>query len=289
MSYEIYSDESGSGNDRHEAVGVLSVKEEVAQELRFNIKEILDKYQIKYCEYKTISGVVQMWCAKEILNTLVAYSTNGSLKLTVLVWDKHDARHNVKRRDDCKNLSIMYYHALRSAKRMWMDTGVESSFYPDELSKIDFENIIRYIENGKLRSGSDVKETLFGREFQRMFPKIINHKQKVSKEELLIQAIDIITGVVRLSYEEYDKYYSWNQNKSGQQCLFDFYATVVTVSKNKEYKYNLIQRLDELCKGNKLQVALKSTQGFSSHKPSVGIWFWKYIPQTLADKAPTYK
>lgn len=287
MQYEIYSDESGYGEDRFEAIGTLSVKLGSTKNLQDKLKAILNSYNIKYLEYKKIRDERRFKCACEIIELIFSFVLCGDVKILVLVWDKHDSRHKVMNRNDLKNISIMYYHALKNTKRLWFDSGIDSSFYPDELSKIDFLNIIKYLENGRLRKESMVKETLFGIEFKNLFPKIINHEEVNSKNNYLIQVVDIFTGIVRLSHEEFDGYEHWKKQSTPQNGLFggDFWGDS-NFSNSKIYKYKLIDYINDFCKDNSLQVALNTTKSFYSHRPSCGVWFWKYVPQRPGDKAP---
>lgn len=287
--YAIYSDESGCGENRYEAVGTLSIKESKIDEFRNGVREIQKTYNLGYLEYKKVRDDRRFDCSCKIIEYVIGHVLRGDAKLLVLVWDKHDSRHNVKMRDDHKNLSIMYYHALKNTKRLWFDSGLDSSFYPDQVTKLDFDNIIKYIENGRLIKDVSLRQSLFGLEFQDFFPTIINHEELDSKQDCLIQVIDIITGIVRLSYEEFDEYHEWclSECAKNQQSLFPNIETNSNqISKSKISKYKLIQKIDSICKVNKLQVALKTTKSFNSHRPSCGVWFWKYVPQRDGDKAP---
>lgn len=287
MSYEIYSDESGSGKDKFEAIGTLSIESGATQSLRESLQLILYNFNLDYVEYKKIKDERRFTCACKIIDIIFSYVLSGNVKILVLVWDKHDSRHSVQGIDDQKNMSIMYYHALKNTKRLWFDSGIDSSFYPDELSKVDFQNIIKYVESGKLKKESNIKQTLFGPEFQNLFPRIVNHEEVNSKKDVLIQAIDIITGIVRLSHEEFDEFLLWKKNQGDQICLFgsNFWKEG-SISNSKTYKYKLIQYIDSVCKANCFHVALQTTKSFYSHRPSCGVWFWKYIPQRPNDKAP---
>lgn len=284
MSYAIYSDESGSGADRFEAVGTISGLTIDIALLRTQLKGILVKYSQSHCEYKKVSGGLIKQCAQEFIQELHKFVVSGRIKVMVLVWDKHDERHQVPRRDDCANLSIMYYHALKTTMKQWNDTTIDTSFHPDELSKVDFNSIVRYVNNTRTRDYKGTA-TLLGSSFRQMFSTVVNHSEKISREEPITQLIDIITGLVRLSYEESDRYKEWLLSASGQQDLFGTIKPA-TVSKNMSYKFELKSYTNALFKGNTMQVALDTTNGFHSHRPSCGYFFWKYQSQRVDDKAP---
>ncbi len=285
MSYVIYSDESGSGVDRFEAVGTISGLNTDIALLRTQLKGILVKYSQSHCEYKKVSGGLIKQCAQEFIQELHKFVVSGRIKIMVLVWDKYDERHQVSHRDDCANLSIMYYHALKTTMKQWSDTTIDTSFHPDELSKVDFSSIVRYVNNTRVRDYKGTA-TLLGSSFRQMFSTVVNHSETISRDEPITQLIDIMTGIVRLSYEESDRYKEWLLSASGQQDLFSP-AKPATVSKNMSYKFELKSYTNSLFKANAMQVALDSTNGFHSHRPSCGYFFWKYHPQRVDDKAPT--
>lgn len=182
----------------------------------------------------------------------------------------------------------MYYQILKNTKRIWLDNSIDSCFYPDEHTNIDFESIIYYLERTNLTRDNKVLQTLFGREFNINFPKVRDHKQIISVSDPVLQGIDLITGLGRLSHEEYKYYEEWKvyEHNKVQNNLFDFFTYEPNFSKRKIYKYKLINFLDEIFKYNKMQISLKTNKKFFSNKPSCGIWFWTYEPQGVYDKAP---
>ncbi len=280
----IFSDESGCGEDRYEAIGTLSGLSGAIGNLRTELQEILNTNRLSDCEYKDIRGGHKLKVATAYLDILNKYVLSSQIKVMVLVWDKQDSRHKVSRRDDIANTSIMYYRALKSTKRQWKDITIDSEFYPDELTKLDFNQIMGFIERTKIRDQAQFN-TLFGKEFISTFPVITSHQECQSKNEPIIQLIDIITGLVRISYEDDVKYNNWLLNESGQIDLFSNQEQEFTTP-GKTAKYQLLSRFDGLLKGNSLQVARRSTNGFHSHRPSCGYFFWKYNPQHINDRAP---
>ena len=281
---EIYSDESGFAEDRFEAIGTISGSTKAINELRMRLSEILARHDLSHCEYKEVSGGKRYNCAIDYLQTLQAFVVRKEIKVMVLVWDKHDSRHAVPGRDDPANMSIMYYRALKTTKRLWRDTTIDTEFYPDELLKIDFGHIIRFIEGTRIRDKQHI-QGLFGVEFWQMFPTILSHRECVSATEPIIQLIDLVTGIVRLSYEEKTEFDAWRIDASGQVDLFGT-RPPSKVTKKKTYKYQMIDAFDGMLKGNTMRVGLKSCDGFHSHQPSTGYFFWKYMPQRTDDKAP---
>lgn len=281
---EIYSDESGFAEDRFEAIGTVSGSTNAINGLRTQLSEILERHGLSHCEYKEVSGGKRYNCAIDCLQALHAFVVRGDIKVMVLVWDKHDSRHAIAGRDDHANMSIMYYRALKTTKRLWRDTTIDTEFYPDELLKIDFGHIIRFIEGTRIRDKQQI-QSLFGVEFRQMFPTILSHRECVSTTEPIIQLIDLVTGIVRLSYEEKNEFDAWRIDGSGQIDMFGT-RPPSNVTKKKTYKYQMIDAFDGMLKGNTMRVGLKSSDGFHSHQPSTGYFFWKYAPQHTEDKAP---
>lgn len=71
--YEIYSDESGKSGERFHSVGTLSGLPMDINNLRTELISIQNKFNIKHCEFKDISGGKNEICAQEMLEVLVRF------------------------------------------------------------------------------------------------------------------------------------------------------------------------------------------------------------------------
>lgn len=71
--YEIYSDESGKSGERFRSVGTLSGLPIDINNLRMELTNIQNKFNIKHCEFKDISGGRNEICAQEMLGVIVSF------------------------------------------------------------------------------------------------------------------------------------------------------------------------------------------------------------------------
>lgn len=293
QTYQLFSDESGNREDRFEAIGTISGTESSLRKMSQDVFEILQNNHCKFVEYKKIKSHKYFLSSLGVLDVLFNYINAGKIKITVLVWDKEDTRHKVVGRDDIKNFSIMYYHSIKCTQRYWAEESAQDyDFHPDEISKINFDELISILNHSKVKNRSQYFKTLFGVDFVRNFSKVINHREIKSDQCIPLQVIDIITGLVRLSYEEFDTYKEWLEFESNpkQDSLFEIKKNK-KISEPKELKYKVIKKMNELTKKYKMNISLKNsdTKGFKSYRKNSGIYLWKYIPQRKEDIAPTRK
>lgn len=290
MYYEIYSDESGNGNNRFRSVGAISGKTETIESLRNSLSQIIIKYKLEHCEYKDLDSSGRLACAKEMFNITIGNILNGSIKVIVLTWDTLDSRHQVNNRDDNKNLGRMYYNVFKQTSKIWEQTSLDYGFYPDENSALNFREIIQYIESTNISKQKNQAKNIFGEEYSKKFIKVKSHRQINSSKDPIIQIIDILTGIARLSHEEFIQFNNWIESeKQKTNMCFEIFAEKIKfkVSKRKFFKYEILKYFDDKFKKHKMYISLKTNQCFRSNKPSCGIWFWTYKPQRNSDKAPT--
>lgn len=289
MSYEIYSDESGNGENRFRYVGTLSGKTVDIESLKNSLSQIITSYKLGHCEYKDLDSCSRVDCAKEIFDITLNFVLSGLVKVIVLTWDTHDSRHKINDRDDNKNLGRMYYNIFKQTSKIWEQSSLDYSFYPDENSALDFIEIIKYIENTDISKQQNQAKNIFGEKYLKKFPKIKNHKQISSSKDPIIQIVDILTGISRLNHEEFDLFINWAEDekqKTNIHLSFFSERTNFQISKRKSFKYEIIKYFNEKFKKNKMQISLNTHKCFFSNKPSCGLWFWTYKSQGDYDKAP---
>ena len=102
-----------------------------------------------------------------------------------------------------------------------------------------------------------------------------------------LRTLDLFAGIGAYSFGEFSNYEIWEISNSPQTDLFKSNLTDMTFSPSQEEKFNTIKLLNNMCKSNKLSVALDSTKGFKSHNSKAFLNFWTYGPQHDMDKAPT--
>lgn len=287
MSHQIYSDESG--HERFRSVGALSGENANIDELRNDLKIALKNNNKGCIEFKKIDGDKEKGkLAKIFITKGIEYCANNKIRMDILSWDTHDSRHNIKGRDDNKNLQIMYYKILKQAKQCWKHSTLDWDFYPDEHSAIDWKEIIEYLENTNLSQKTKIERNLFGVIKNYHFPHFHDHSEARSHEEPITQLIDIFTGFARYSFEKGKTFLSWRETKKSQHQLklFETSKEKLELSKGDTSKFEVLKTLDELCKKYKMGVSINERMHLYTFLPSNPLNFWDYIPQHEFDKAP---
>ena len=227
----------------------------------------------KWNNFKTFDKV---YVLKEFLDFLFEYMHSGKVYVLVLIWDTYDKRHAVEHRDDTKNLSLMYFKAIKFLANKNICDG-KLIIVPDQNDAINWEEISEILCNDNVLNYKKLDSKfhiLIGQ--QKVF-----FNESTPTENSLIQIADIFAGMGRTSYEEYDIYDNWLDQ--AQQTLIP-----VRNPSNKNIKrFEIIKYVNDWAKINKLGVSLRTKRGFYSYNPHCPLNFWFYTPQHEKDKAPT--
>jgi hypothetical protein len=285
--FGIYSDESACGHFR--SVGALSGPRAHLNRLRQELQVHLRACRTSSIEFKKISGDSRHeQAAIRFLCTGIEYTQARLLRIDVLTWNLRDARHTIFRRDDQKNLQLMYYKILKWVKQRWKGATLFWEFFPDQNSAIDWNDFIAYLEKTNLSKGVPYLKDLFGVLQNTAFPTITSHAECVSDREPLIQLADLFTGFAAFSCAKGSVYTSWSLSRTNQPDLFTTgVASSYPTSHGLASKYRCLGALLEHCKAGKMGVSFERRAHLWTLKPSNPLNFWFYEPQGEFDKAPT--
>jgi len=285
--FGIYSDESGCGHFR--SVGTLSGPRASLSRLRQELQAHLCACQTSSIEFKKISGDSRHeQAAIRFLRTGIEYTHARLLRIDVLTWDLRDARHTIFRRDDQKNLQLMYYKVLKWVKQRWRGATLLWELFPDQNSAIDWKNFIAYLEKTNLSRNVPYLSDLFGVLQNTAFPTITSHAECVSDREPLIQLVDLFTGFAAFSCAKGAAYASSSLSKTSQPDLFTTgVETSRPASRGLASKYRCLGALLEHCRAHKMGVSFETRTHLWTPKPTNPLNFWFYEPRSELDKAPT--
>lgn len=286
-SYCLYSDESG--HKRYRSIGVLSGEKGVLSELDNELQKILDEYNTRCVEFKEINGDNRKEsAAKEYFETGVRYCCEDKIRIDILSWDTQDSRHEIRGRDDQKNLEVMYYKVINWAQKQYHLSSSYWEFYPDQNSAINWDSLIKFVEHTNLTK--DQRASIFGLIDQFHFPTILEHEEAISDEEPLIQLVDIYAGFGPFTLKHGDVFLEWRAAKkhknSNQETLFDIEETEPGLSRGKGSKFKVLKYFDSLCKKHKMGVSIRSEKYLKTFDPKNNINYWFYEPQGDYDEAP---
>ena len=118
---------------------------------------------------------------------------SGHLAIDALVWDTHDARHAVMRRDDVANLHRMYYWLLSTTLSRPGLTGATWVLRPDENGLMHWASVHDVLDNAGRRAIS-TSSVLLWRRARRQYA-IEQIVPTDSSTAPLIQIADLMAGL----------------------------------------------------------------------------------------------
>jgi len=172
----------------------------------------------------------------------------------------------------------MYYCLIAHIVRQWNNTYW--NFYPDENSKINWSEIISYLNMTRLQKKKNMTPLLIElmlEENPRF--KFGEVKQLPSIQEPLIQLADLFAGVARFSHEENVDCTKWvADQKDWRQKEMGYYqeTNVINITKARKCRYKLIVELCDLCHRHRLGVSIRTKKHLNTWRPSNPINFWDY-------------
>ena len=251
------------------------------QEVDNKLNEILEKYKIKTKKFKwnQFNSMDKVNALKEFLQYLFKLMFDNIVHIHTIIWDIKDSRHEILKRDDKKNLSLMYYKLIKNFAQDKLKNDDCLTIYLDRNNSIDWELIEDILPNDGIYNTKELSFCTVG--FFKVFIEESN-----TDENALIQIADIFAGLARTSYEDYGKYEKWLNQP--QQSLFpDEKLNEVELSVKDKHRFKIYKFIDNYCKRKSWKVSLKTNKGFSTFKDnSKPLNFWFYRPQCEEDKAP---
>jgi hypothetical protein len=282
----IFSDESGyDGDNRYGCLAKISGTFEATKELNSIVKAHLgeiSKDELKFAKIKSQNHIA---LAKSYLDASIKMIASGAIKLHVLLWDKHDSRHDIKGRDDMENLKRMYYHNLKQLQKHWnLDTNWE--FYPDEFSAINWkEEIVPFIENTNLRKVPHGQSKLFDHLDSSLYSTFSKVREADSKELPIIQVADLYAGLIRTSRQESKYFQHWLSTHSVKEQL-SLFQSEQKISNSLIPKFQVMKYFKEEASRYSLGVNFSENKYFQTFGKQTNISIWHYKPQGDYDKAP---
>ena len=261
---------------------MIVISKDHCQKVNEKLNEILKKYGIttpKKFKWNRFNSMDKVYALEEFLNYLFRLMFDDLAFIHTIIWDIKDSRHDILRRDDSKNLSLMYYKLIKNFAKDKMKTGDTLTIYTDRNNSIDWRLIEDILPNDGIYNTKKLEFCTVG--LSKVFIKESN-----TQENALIQIADIFAGLGRTSYEDYDNYEKWlNQ---GQQSLFpEEKPDKIYISNKEKHRFKIYKFIDDNCKRKSWKVSLKTNKGFSTFKDeSKPLNFWFYRPQHEEDRAP---
>ncbi|MBC7318129.1 DUF3800 domain-containing protein [Candidatus Bipolaricaulota bacterium] len=257
-----WSDESSHNVGRFRAVGMISHPYDMTNELEENINEIIanfcDGEELKWAKISEF----KLKAYKNIIDYFLEDLDPKRVRVDVLRWDTENSRHNIQKRDDNKNLQMMYYKLFKNVAFRWPHG--KWNFFLDENRIINRDELKRYLDKSRVN--------------------IKTIKKVNSKDNPLIQVADFFTGMSVFSKKNFK---NLNQYEDPHQTRL-VPLEDNDLSKKDNMRFEILIYFDKKCKDLKKGVSLKSGEGLWTPNPNnTNLNFWHYEPQVEEDKAPT--
>ena len=294
-TFVAYSDESNWNTGRYGSIGLITLPQEFAEIVKQRFLADLQSSDVSELKWKHLNGAKQRLAAERFLHNAFNLIDQGRLKIDVIIWDRHDSRHTVQKRDDLANLGRMYYHLLSNVlKRKWPENSIWK-LIPDEHTGIDWSKLHEVLNHRgerleavgsplSLASLMEWDTADFAPRLERDF-QVAALEQGKSEEEPLLQLADLLAGLVCFSWEAYPRYEVWQSKKL--PLLFEA-EDQPDCSRRDEARFPILEKFNELSKKRSLQISLKTHRGLRSLGGQKPVNIWLYKPQSAHDKAPTH-
>jgi hypothetical protein len=283
-SHAAYADESSVRDPEYRSIACVSMRVGDATRINTELQDLLRVGEFKWQDLR--EGRMRDQALALVDYTLPRLG--GTLRVDVLVWSmKDERRRNVIGLADIGDLSRMYYQLVKIVmERKWRDAD-GWDLYPDEHTEIDWKTMFdvlgrprRMDLGGGLLEHRDVRALHHLPKFRRLTP-------SNSKQFPAIQLADLFAGLVAFSWRDRDCYEAWMRENDSQGSLLDTPLPV----KRKPIETNRCIVLNHLLMSSRRQrlgVGI-SNGGLTTMPGSKPLNFWKWTPQSRADRAPVRK
>lgn len=279
---QAYSDESGINvGDKYTSVSVVSGEAEVLNCLRDKLgKTLRDKKvdEVKFSEIKRYESPVTKAAINFIECTVNDFAIYNRVRVDTITTDNECLASDNYDYGNKPELERMYCCVLANIVRRWRST--KWGFYPDMNSKVDWSEIVSYLNKTRLRKRIE-KPVLIklmldeNPEFE--FSEV---KQVDSVEEPLVQLADLFAGMAKFSHDskEYDvncaEWLSGSKYEKQGELIKLMRQNSWNIPRRVECRYRVIGRMVSICHRHSLYVSLNSENHLRTWRPKNPINFW---------------
>jgi hypothetical protein len=280
MDYISFADESYASH-RFKSIATFSFKADCLDGVNSDITNILRESNIEEFKWEKLKTAKYRHCAEKMIDAVWKFVNT----VDVIIWDTHDSRHNIKKRDDMQNYGRMFFH-LHSKSLQRRPKMSKWQICPDEGVGIDWNIVGQCLSAvGKQRDFVDL--SLFKGFFTSPHYTIDkSHLTEIkSHEQPCCQIADLFAGLSIFSRTNYDNYEKWMDYTTPTLHLFP--REQPEISNAEENRFPVLKKFYTGCKDKKLGVGLEKKRYLYTRDPKNPINFWHYTPQHDEDKAPT--
>lgn len=282
MTFAAYSDESSISGERFGSICVVSLPRALESEVSTEVARCLETSDVSEFKWAELNNAKKRFCAGKLIDVVLKYASPDALRVDVVVWDTHDARHAIPGRDDSANLERMFFHLLRTSilRRATADWHV----FPDERLGTDWATLkdclssvgawLRRFDFPLLR---DAHSELSFR-IRELTP-VQSHLTP------LVQVADLFAGMAAFSRKHEDDFRAWTAATDPQQDIFGN-PEKPSLSNRLRERFSLVPQFADKCRARRLGVSLRTNGYLLTPNPTQPLNFWHYVPQHERDRAP---
>jgi hypothetical protein len=263
---------------------MISMRADDAEALANGIHTKLNESDVGELRWRKIKGARERFAASKVMEICLGEAKRGKLRVDVLVWDTRDSRHDVRGRDDAKNLNNMYIQLFKNVLRRRWPTDATWQIFPDENSLLDWDRVRNVLARTDRFDGDG--GLLLSEDWQALRDhfKVAEIADVNSTSVHIGQAADVLAGMGVFSYEHLGAHKAWQRENSKQMSLFPESRAHLS-SKDEEHS-RVLYEFVAMCTKWSLGVELDPHHGLCTKNPSMRVNFWFYRPQRRDDKAP---
>lgn len=284
MEYVVTSDESRYTAARFRAIGAISGPGAHVAQWELALRDALASSGVDELKWRKLTSAKGRLCALKFLAVLFGDILPGEGRVDVVIWDTHDERHEVIRRDDTANYERMFFH-LHCHLMGQRENGSIWHLRPDEQSAIDW-NTLQHCLVARGRWPDRLEPALWAPDWSTRRFRVRSLTAVRSVEEPLCQLADLFAGMAPYTRTKARLMKQMLGEQRGQRTLLSD-PEAATVSSSDRERFPVILELWNRCKERALGVSFATNGYLQTKKPSAPINFWHYRPQHERDRAPT--
>lgn len=284
MKYVVYLDESYSTDSRYTSIAACSVPASHWKDIVEQLGESISSSDITEFKWQKLKTAKYRFAAVKLIDLVLNNFLSRNMRLDILISDNQDSRNKVRKRDNIANFERMFYQLLANSMNR-REKGSIWGVYPDERSGIDWDTAKDCINNKGKQTGGQRDLPVFEISKSPNF-EIRRFREANSEEKPLVQLADLFAGMAVFSILKFEQYSHWDQENNQTTDMFGI-PNQLNYSGGDVQRFKVLQYFDQLCKAKALGVSLRSEGGLKTPYPGNPINFWRYVPQSAHDKAPT--
>lgn len=280
-TYQAYSDESGINNgDPYTSVSVISGEATVLGCLRDRLaQEIKNKRikEVKFAEITHYNSTIKQAAIVFIKIAVNDFVSSKKIRIDILTVDNQYYLSVFPNYDIEQKFEHMYHCLLSHVCRMW--NNLKWDFYPDTNSKVNWKNIVDFINKTRFNKKMGKEPLLVKMMEENPLFHFKEVKQLVSVDEPLVQLADLFAGLARFSHEEKVDCRNIIINKKGawqSKLKLEDGSKIEIIPGQKQCRYEVIKELYDACHKLRLYVSMKEKKHLWTRKNNSPINFWDY-------------